>query len=451
MDTMLPSTNSSLFNVPQLVKDGMNWITYKERILTVIGARGLMRYVDGQATKPIPYALDAKTGKPVKPNGMPLTATEIKELDDKIDEFYQKDSLVKQQIFGMITDRLLLRIQKLEVSAKIWAEVITQKPLSPYELVNVISEEYEHRQLTDRRTPKKGTNTALTAKTGATKGRNPTGMTQANQDITCFNCDRKGHYKADCWRPGGGKEGQGPQQKQKKGARSSKHAANAAKEPQAETQENYAFAMSDLAGLAKGLKVPADHRGAIVNSGATLHFCPNRRKFITFQSIRPQEIYTADGSTLSAIGRGDVNINLPLGDKRMTVVLKDMLYAPKMAFTLISANCIAGAGLAVHFKDRMCRILSPGPQHKVIVEIPQVEGLYAVATQSMHHANVARTKLTVNELHHVLGHISQMAIKHAISLVDGLALNTVSNPEFCDTCVKAKATCQTFPQELKNH
>ncbi|OJA12498.1 hypothetical protein AZE42_13426 [Rhizopogon vesiculosus] len=123
MDTMLPSSNSSLFNVPQLVEDGTNWITYKERILTVIGARGLMWYVDGQATKPIPYALDAKTGKPVKPDGMPLTATEIEELDDKIDKFYQKDSLVKQQIFGTITDRLLLRVQKLKVSAKIWAEV----------------------------------------------------------------------------------------------------------------------------------------------------------------------------------------------------------------------------------------------------------------------------------------------------------------------------------------
>ncbi|OJA08822.1 hypothetical protein AZE42_13437 [Rhizopogon vesiculosus] len=239
----------------------------------------------------------------------------------------------------------------------------------------------------------------------------------------------KGHYKADCWRPGGGKE---------------------AKEPQAETQENYAFATSDLAGIAKGLKVPVDHRGAIVNSGATSHFCPDRTKFVTFQSIRPQEIYTADRSTLSAIGQGDVNIDLPLGDKWMTVVLKDMLYVPKMAFTLISANRIAGAGLAVHFEDRMCRILSPGPQRKVIAETPQVEGLYAVATQSTHHANTARTKLTINELHRVLSHISQMAIKHTVSLVDGLELDTASNPEFCDTCVKAKAIRQTFPQESKN-
>jgi hypothetical protein len=36
----------------------------------------------------------------------------------------------------------------------------------------------------------------------------------------------------------------------------------------------------------------------------------------------PQHIHTADGSAISAIGRGDVKINLPLGDKRTTVTLK---------------------------------------------------------------------------------------------------------------------------------
>jgi hypothetical protein len=88
MDTMLPSTGSSLFNVPQLAEDGTNWITYKERILTVIGARGLMCYVDGRAVKPVPYAVDATSGKTMKPDGKEATETEIEELDKKLDEFF---------------------------------------------------------------------------------------------------------------------------------------------------------------------------------------------------------------------------------------------------------------------------------------------------------------------------------------------------------------------------
>jgi hypothetical protein len=44
-------------------------------------------------------------------------------LDKKIDEYYQKDSLVKQQIFSTIMDRLLLCMQKLPATLEVWAEI----------------------------------------------------------------------------------------------------------------------------------------------------------------------------------------------------------------------------------------------------------------------------------------------------------------------------------------
>ena len=39
----------------------------------------------------------------------------------------------------------------------------------------------------------------------------------SNRDIECFNCRKKGHKKADCWAKGGGKEGQGPKSKDRRG------------------------------------------------------------------------------------------------------------------------------------------------------------------------------------------------------------------------------------------
>ncbi|KIK32341.1 hypothetical protein CY34DRAFT_101732, partial [Suillus luteus UH-Slu-Lm8-n1] len=105
-DTTLPGTTSTLFNVPKLAEDGSNWITYKERTLTAISARGLMRYVDGRA-----------------PDGSNPTEKEIEERDKKLDEYDQKNSLVKQQVFSTITDRLLLRVQKLESASEVWAEI----------------------------------------------------------------------------------------------------------------------------------------------------------------------------------------------------------------------------------------------------------------------------------------------------------------------------------------
>ncbi|KAG2345671.1 hypothetical protein BDR05DRAFT_864888, partial [Suillus weaverae] len=110
------STTSALFNVPKLAEDGSNWITYKEQTLTAIGARGSMRYTDGRAIRPVPF--QAK-----KPDGSKPMETEIEALDKTIDKFYQKDSLVKQQVFSTISDRLLLRVQKLDSAATIWAEI----------------------------------------------------------------------------------------------------------------------------------------------------------------------------------------------------------------------------------------------------------------------------------------------------------------------------------------
>jgi len=56
-----------------------------------------------------------------------------------------------------------------------------------------------------------------------------------------------------------------------------------------------------------------EKRGAIVDSGATSHFCPDHAKFKTFMSIDPKPIKVADGCTLQATGQGDCEIELPNG------------------------------------------------------------------------------------------------------------------------------------------
>ncbi|KIK32346.1 hypothetical protein CY34DRAFT_28312, partial [Suillus luteus UH-Slu-Lm8-n1] len=58
----------------------------------------------------------------------------------------------------------------------------------------------------------------------------------------------------------------------------------------------------------------------------------------------PKPINVADGRTLHAVGRGDVEIELPNGQARSRVTLKDVLYTPNIAFTLISTSRIVRAG-----------------------------------------------------------------------------------------------------------
>jgi hypothetical protein len=158
----------------------------------------------------------------------------------------------------------------------------------------------------------------------------------------------------------------------------------------------------------------------------------------------------ADGSTISALGWGDIKVDLLLGNKYTTVTLKNTLYTPKMALTLISAHRTAAVGFTVQFESNACKILSPAPRWKLIASIAQFNGLYAIPAQTEESAHVA--KLTINELHRALGHVAQGAILYAVKqgLIEGIELDSTSTLEFCDACTKAKATCQPFPVEMRN-
>ncbi|KAG2051863.1 hypothetical protein BDR06DRAFT_861493, partial [Suillus hirtellus] len=112
---------SSLYTIPKLANNGSNWITYKERALTVIHAQGLMQYLE-DITKPTQYSKDT-AGDFIKPDGSKASKKEVEELEEKIDEYLQKDSLTQQHIFSTILDRLLLQVQKLDLALKIWEEI----------------------------------------------------------------------------------------------------------------------------------------------------------------------------------------------------------------------------------------------------------------------------------------------------------------------------------------
>jgi hypothetical protein len=142
---------------------------------------------------------------------------------------------------------------------------------------------------------------------------------------------------------------------------------------------------------------------------------------------------------------------LPLGNKYTTVTLKNTLYTAKMALTLISAHQITTVDFTVQFENDACNILSPTPKRKLIASIAQVNGLYAIPAQTKESAHVA--KLTINELHHGLGHVAQGAVQYAVKqgLIEGMELDSASTPKFCDACTKAKAMCQPFLEGTANH
>ena len=87
----------------------------------------------------------------------------------------------------------------------------------------------------------------------------------------------------------------------------------------------------------------------LYDSGASQHMSPYKHKFINFIPIQTKVLTAAGGGTFDAIGKGDIHIAMPNGQSTTRILLKDVLYAPKIGITLILIIEIDAVGFASLF------------------------------------------------------------------------------------------------------
>ena len=169
-------------------------------------------------------------------------------------------------------------------------------------------------------------------------------------DKCCKTCDKSGHIKDNCWAPGGRKEGQGPSQDKEKEKWKAQGKKNEQSALQTWADDIFVFTCtSTFVGIADSLQLPSSKQGAIIDSGALLHFCPDKPKFINFKPLKGKIICTANDTVLYIHWIGEVAIELSNGSGKMKCILKETIYSPEMAFTLISAFCLDKAGCLTIF------------------------------------------------------------------------------------------------------
>ena len=94
----------------------------------------------------------------------------------------------------------------------------------------------------------------------------------------------------------------------------------------------------------------------LYDSGTTRHMSWFFHQFFNYVETKPVPIVTADKRIFQALGKGDMYVYLPNRDKpNSRILLKDVLYAPKMGVTLVLISRIAGAGSTVVFSGNVCQ------------------------------------------------------------------------------------------------
>ena len=199
--------------------------------------------------------------------------------------------------------------------------------------------------------------------------------------------------------------------------------------------------MAYLAGMSDTRSAEVD----LYDSGTSRHMSGFFHRFINYSKVEPIPIITADKRTFQAIGKGDMYVYLPNGDKpNSRILLKDVLYTPRMGITLVSISRIAKAGSTVVFTGSVCRVYSKDCE--VIGEIRVRNGLYRVLTSrsnaSTYTTHVDEEILSLDELHRHLGHVSHDRAKMLVNkgLVEGVKLEGSLERVVCESCEWAKGS-----------
>lgn len=166
---------------------------------------------------------------------------------------------------------------------------------------------------------------------------NNTNLENKKQGSTCFNCGKPGHVKKECFRCYICKKGGHKSDKcyrRKEGYNGNRPTSN-----QEDDSSKRGTGLIASQAMTKG--------GVwIIDSGASDHMSKRRDWFSTFEEFaEPLKIAVGDGKTITACGRGNINIITYANDKEMSTIMHDVLFVPGIVYNLFSVTCAGKRGV----------------------------------------------------------------------------------------------------------
>ena len=117
------TSSIKLTQLPKLVSDGENWLTYSERVMNAATARGLRRHLVGTALKP--STLIEKNGKFFldASDTTPLSDDAIDKHETSVDSWEQKEAQVRELIYNTMDNATFLQIKGEKTAAALWKKL----------------------------------------------------------------------------------------------------------------------------------------------------------------------------------------------------------------------------------------------------------------------------------------------------------------------------------------
>lgn len=98
----------------------------------------------------------------------------------------------------------------------------------------------------------------------------------------------------------------------------------------------------------------------IFDSGTSQHLSPYQNDIKNFTTISPKPFKAANKHGFSAVGKGELVVDIPNGAVTSDLRLTEVLYSPEVGYTLVSIGRLDDMGFNVTFGGGKCIITGPG-------------------------------------------------------------------------------------------
>jgi len=221
------------------------------------------------------------------------------------------------------------------------------------------------------------------------------------------------------------------------------------------TKEFNFAALSDIAPIQSNKHTPIslNELPFYADMGATIHISPEQSDFLMLRPIAAQSVKGIGGSSVTAIGIGDIKLRIAHG---AYLTLQNVLFIPNATVCLISVGSLTRDSQAVvHFNDNSCWLTNKSSGAITCRgSLLTKKNLYSLDLHSplAEHALTTSHAPDLETWHHHLRHANYQAIKGMAKsgIIPGMPTNLAfSNLPKCDFCVLGKQTKTPVPKTRK--
>ena len=151
---------------------------------------------------------------------------------------------------------------------------------------------------------------------------------------------------------------------------------------------------------------------------------PKKNSLVNFKKFEaPSQVKLADNSILNSYGKGDVYLTVYNGTEKVNVVLKDVLFVPKIQTKLLSLS-ISEKGAAVEFKGKSCKITIDDKSYTIGHKHGKLHKLNLIPKDETCHLGKANSEKSLSLWHLRYGHLGYGNVKLLCNkaMVDGMTI-----------------------------